>query len=417
VPAKRTDIEGDALMRIAIIGRDDVGNIGSSSGYSYFMAKALQKHVGEVEFLSPDQTLSSRMIEKCGRALNRASFRILHRHLAGDQYRVLSWRLAHVFSSRVPGRHFDVIFAPNASVEIASLQTDIPIVYSTDQNWANMANYYPNMTSMFSFAEREADGIEAAALRNASAVLYPSSWAANTAITHYGAPPDKVHVVPWGANMYFEEVPQREAVSQRKWVDEVLLLWIGVDWDRKGGAIAFDCLIDLLQKGVSARLTICGCIPPERFRHPRITVIPFLDKRKPTERAKLSQLFMDAHFFVFPTMAEAYGIVLCESSAHGLPSIVRNTGGVGGAIEDGQNGCLMAPEAQGKDYAEKIMKILHTPGRYQEFVQASRDAYETRLNWDAWGRSVNPIFKSAAGTIHHRMESNWTRSMERVEVS
>ena len=383
-------------MRIAIVNRDDIGNISASSGYPYFMAKALQNHVGEIEFLAPDRSLQTRIVEKAGRGLNRASFKLLHRRLAGDQNTVLSLRLAHVFGSRLSRSHFDVIFAPNASVELANLKTTIPIVYSSDQTWANMVNYYNNTSSLFDFADREAERIEAAALRNSNAALFPSAWAANTAVNHYGISPDSVHVVAWGANFNREDLPDGEAARRHDLKDEIRLLWTGVDWSRKGGAIAFDCLMELLRKNLSARLTVCGCIPPEPFRHERVTVIPFLSKQNPLHRAKLSALFSEAHFFVFPTMAEAFGIVLCEASAHGVPSLVRNTGGVGGAIEDGRNGCLMHPDAKGRDYAETIVNILQTPGRYPALVNSSRDAYETRLNWDAWGRSLRTVFERVA---------------------
>lgn len=377
-----------------MINRADIANMRSSSGFPYFMAKALQRHVGEVAFLSPDESFVTRTIEKGGRGLDKVSFNLLGRHLCGDQHRFLAWRLANVFSRRLSDGRFDAIFAPNASVEISKLRTDLPIVYSTDQTWANMVDYYENTSPLFKFAYREADRIEAAALQNSAAALYPSNWAASTAVEHYGASSQKIYVVPWGANFESEHIPPREIACQHPLKDELRLLWIGVDWDRKGGVIAFDCLRELLLKGVSAKLTVCGCVPPERFNHPRVTVIPFLDKRNPVERSRLSQLFMEANFFVFPTVAEAYGIVLCEASAHGLPSLVRNTGGVGGAIEDGRNGCLLPAEAQGRVYAEKIISVLDTPIGYKELVRDSRNVYEERLNWDAWGRTAKLIFDS-----------------------
>jgi glycosyltransferase involved in cell wall biosynthesis len=122
-------------------------------------------------------------------------------------------------------------------------------------------------------------------------------------------------------------------------------------------------------------------------------IVPFLSKRDAVQRRKLSQLFLEANFFLFPTLAEAFGIVLCEASAHGLPSLVRDTGGVGGALTDGENGYLLPPEAKGKQYAEKILELVRDRGAYNALVKTSRRAYEERLNWDAWGRAMNPIFE------------------------
>jgi glycosyltransferase involved in cell wall biosynthesis len=50
---------------------------------------------------------------------------------------------------------------------------------------------------------------------------------------------------------------------------------------------------------------------------------------------------------VLATMSEATPIVLREASAHSLPSLVRDAGGVGGAVTDGENGYLLPPDAEG----------------------------------------------------------------------
>jgi glycosyltransferase involved in cell wall biosynthesis len=118
-----------------------------------------------------------------------------------------------------------------------------------------------------------------------------------------------------------------------------------------------------------------------------------LGKSDPLQRRRLSQLFLEANFFLFPTLAEAYGIVLCEASAHGLPSLARDTGGVGAAVTDGENGYLLPPDATGRQYANKILKIVQDGSNYERLVLSSRMAYEERLNWDAWGRAVKPIFE------------------------
>jgi glycosyltransferase involved in cell wall biosynthesis len=380
-------------VKIAIVSRSEVADVSLSSGYPHFMARALQAHVGEVIYLSPDKSFATIGIEKGGRIADRFIFPVLGRHISADHHRILAKRLAHVFGSRLSRSGCNAIFAPNAGVEIASLATNIPVVLSSDLTWANMIDYYPGSSSMFAFAQKEGDRIEAAAIRRANALLYPSAWAAQTAIEHYGAKPENVHCISWGANFDAVELPSREEALQHPLGNELQLLWTGVDWERKGGPIAYECLFSLLERGVAARLVVCGCVPPARYQHQQIEVVPFLNKRDPVQRQKLSQLFLKANFFIFPTIAEAFGIVLCEASAHGLPSLVRNTGGVGGAVTDGVNGYLLPAEANGKNYAEKILEVIQDRMRYGELVRRSRRAYEERLNWDAWGRAVRPIFE------------------------
>ena len=385
-------------MRIGIIQRSDVRNVRALSGIPFFAARALERHVGEVVCIGPDDSLLTRAIEKAGLALNRISHALLKRRISADHHRGLALRLARVFSKRLHQSGCDVLFAPNASVEIAMLDTRIPIVYYSDLSWADIVDYYPYCTSLFGFAREEAELIEASAMKRAAALIYPSPWAVKTAVEHYHIDPAMVHYIPCGANFDNEDVPSADLALRHPLDDEIRLLWIGVDWDRKRGDIAFDCLRELENWGVNASLVICGCVPPARFRHPRMEVIPFLNKHDAEQRRKLSSLFLHANFFLFPTMAEAYGIVLCEASAHGLPSLVRNTGGVGGAITDGENGYLMSPDAKGADYAAKVIELIRDPDEYERLVRSSRTAYEQRLNWDAWGRSVQPIFAQAVRT-------------------
>lgn len=382
-------------MRIGIVNRADVSDVSSLSGYPYFMAKALEKHVGEVVYLSPDKSLLTRTIETAGKALNRFSHATTGRRISPDHHRILSMRLAQVFGQRLAHSNCDVIFAPVASAEIAYLTTNIPIIYFTDLNFADIIDYYPGCSQMFEFARLEADRIDSAAIAKASALIYPSKWAAKTAIEHYKADSRTVHCIPLGANFDAGDIPSRQVALQHSLDRGIALLWVGVDWERKGGVVAYECLLELLDKGKDASMVVCGCVPPARYRHPKLEVIPFLNKHDSVQRRRLSQLFLGANFFLFPTLAEAYGIVLCEASAHGLPSLARDTGGTGGAVADGENGFLMPWDATGEQYAEKIMSIVENRTVYDGLVRSSRKLYEERLNWDAWGCAVAPIFRSA----------------------
>ena len=47
--------------------------------------------------------------------------------------------------------------------------------------------------------------------------------------------------------------------------------------------------------------------------------------------------------------------MLCEASAHGLLSLARDTGGIAGAVTDGENGYPLLPDAEGKQYAKKMV--------------------------------------------------------------
>ena len=384
---------GECAVKIGIVQRDDTRDVLASSGTLYFMADALERHVGEVVHLGPDTSLTSKALLRGGQVVNRLAQLTLRRRLSPIHQRLLSLHAARLFAPRIAKAGCDALFAPFASVEIAALPTSLPIVYHSDMTWADAVDYYTIYTSLFGFARAEGERIQQAALDKATASVFPSAWAAQTAIEHYGIDAARVSVAPYGANFKPDAIPSREAALRHTLKDGVHLLWIGVSWERKGGAIAHACLTELLSRGVDARLVVCGCQPPAEFQHERLTVVPFLNKNDPGQRAELSQLFLKANFFLFPTATEALGIVLCEASAHGLPSLVRHTGGVGSVITEGMNGYLLPPEAPGSAYAQKVLELCDDPAAYEKLIHSSRQAFEERLNWDAWGRAVKPIFE------------------------
>lgn len=104
---------------------------------------------------------------------------------------------------------------------------------------------------------------------------------------------------------------------------------------------------------------------------------------------------------LFPTRSDASPVVCAESNAFGLPLIAADVGGL--SVRNGENGILLPPDASGREYADTVEALMNDLSRYLALAQAGRAAYDSRLNWDAWGRSMNVLFqrytasKSAAG--------------------
>ena len=92
-----------------------------------------------------------------------------------------------------------------------------------------------------------------------------------------------------------------------------------------------------------------------------------------------------------PTRAECAGIVFCEASAFGVPSITTNTGGVSTNVQDGINGFALPPEATATDYAEKIEELFFDDAAYRQLIKNSRKKFEEELNWEHWGKTFYGI--------------------------
>jgi glycosyltransferase involved in cell wall biosynthesis len=358
----------------------------SWSGIVYHVAQALQKHCGEVSYCSP--ALPCRREELIASVIQKGSQVLLKKTYTPRMF--LAKRYAKAGSRWLAGQSFDLIVAPDGVLDIALLETDIPIVLvAGGATYGLLLDYYPSYTNLLQRSIDEIHALQALALEKASAVIYSSTWGARSAIEDYGADPAKISVVPMGANL--DEIPPREVALTRKPSGRCRLLFLGVEWERKGGDIAFETLLKLEELGIAAELTVCGCTPPQAFAHERMHVIPFLDKNDKRQYRELERLFLESDFLFVPTRADAYGLVFCEASAFGLPVITTSTGGVPEAVRDGENGFLLPYDARGAAYAEVIAAAYRDHERYAALVRDSRAAFESRLNWDAWGVAVGRI--------------------------
>ena len=220
------------------------------------------------------------------------------------------------------------------------------------------------------------------ALNKAEMLFFPSPWAAASAHKDYDVEEGKIRVIAWGSAM--NTLPEVGSIPQKSLSKQCKLLFVGGDWERKGGAIAHETLLKLEELGIRAELTICGCVPPVSFSHPRMTVIPYLNRKDPVQNQALEALYRTSDFFLLPTRSECYGMVFCEASSFGLPSITTDTGGVAGAVTHGENGYLLSYDASGAEYAKLIATIYRDEQRYVQLVHSTYEAYTKRLNWDVW---------------------------------
>jgi glycosyltransferase involved in cell wall biosynthesis len=285
-----------------------------------------------------------------------------------------------------------VVFAPAGSAFAWSVPDGVPLVYASDATFRLIEDYHPNYRNLSRTARETSERLERDTIARADLILYPSQWAAESAVRDYGADPARVHVVPWGANL--REVPARESVLASRKPGPCRMLLIGVNWKEKGADLAVATLAELNNRGVKAELVICGCTPPEPVTQEGLTIIPYLDKNDPAQRSRLEQLYRDADFFLLPTQADCFPIVLCEAAAHGVPSVARATGGVPYAVREEKTGVLVPSNGTSADYASAIAEIFANPVRLARLRQTSRETYETQLNWQAWGRRVSDLIQA-----------------------
>lgn len=392
--AEMSTQQDNSRLRIAYLTQLDPLDKRSWSGGLYSMGKALQQHCGDVTFLGPLDFPALSLLSKIRAKLSLVLFK---KRCAHSVSLAVAMHWGREVTQKLAGNKFDVIVAAGGGVEIAYLETSVPIVLVGDSTLAQLVDYYPWYTHLSRRSICEIGAIEQQVFKKVRAAIMSSDWAAHSAIQDYSVDPEHVYRVSFGANV--ATVPTREIADARKPSSICRLLFMGVEWERKGGNIAFETLLKLEKMGIEAELLVCGCVPPGGLTHPRMTVIPFLDKNDERQARELEMLYASTTFFILPTRADCTPFVFGEAAAFGLPVITSDTGGVADVVRDGENGYVLPFEARGETFATLIADLYRDEQRYLRLVQSSRAAYDERLNWDVWGCQVHDILLKECGRV------------------
>ena len=279
----------------------------------------------------------------------------------------------------------DLIFAPTTIADIAFLKTDKPIIYLNDATFDQLLNYYGGMSGFGWLSKKTTVFIEKLALQQSDFLILSSNWAAKNAEYFYQIPKDKIEVIKFGSN-----TTAPDKIVEKDYSGEITFLFLGVEWERKGGQIALDAIKILRDRNYPVKLQVVGCIPPVEEAE-AMNVIPFLNKNNPEEARQIFNFLQNSHFMFMPTRADCTPISFCEAASYGLPVISTDTGGVAAVVEPGETGILLPLNASAEQYADEIEILIQNPEQIRALSQNAREKYEKELNWSVWGEKMNKI--------------------------
>lgn len=313
-----------------------------------------------------------------------------------DATRFVAQRMASSLDMKAL-KNADVLFFPGGSSCLAMIDTMTPIVYLTDATFTSMSGYYPSFSNLPNFNRRQGVKLEAQALEKATRIIVSSDWARKSVINDYGQAPAKVTTIEFGANLVEDDPNAMRALRVECLADSpskvspLSLLFIGVEWQRKGGEEAVACCQELNDTGVPVRLHVVGTqLPPQHRALPFLVDHGFLDKNDPRKLENLQRLMAVSDLMLLPTRAECSPIAFCEASAYGLPVITIDTGGLSNYVVNGFNGYRLAQGSTGQDFAAKVRKIVAS-GELARLREGAFMMYKQKLNWNRWGGLFNEL--------------------------
>lgn len=278
---------------------------------------------------------------------------------------------------------------------LAFLETRLPLVVWTDGTFLRLRDFYPDYQNLCAATRRAGEWIDRTVLERCRLAVFASDWAAESALKDYGLNPDKVHVIPFGANVECSRtLADIEALIATRPESPCRLLFVGRIWERKGGDLALAVAQRLNDMGMRTELTLVGSSPPKATHLPAyVKPRGFISKSTPEGRAELDRLFGESHFLLLPTRAEAYGIVFCEAASFGLPSLATAVGGVPSIIREGLNGYTFPLSAGPEAYAHQIERLMRRYYEYRVLARNSYLEYQRRLNWPTAARRMRALLE------------------------
>jgi glycosyltransferase involved in cell wall biosynthesis len=401
-------ITPEEVLKVAWVSVYDAEDPHAYGGRGYYAPMSLQNQSVAMEYIGPfKMPLSLKVLRK----LRIARHRLFHensfirpndrRWISRDNLPIVHESYASQISRKLSRLNdVDVVCSGvNPCVPpLSYLECKQPIVIWTDTTIASAIDFYPRYFRNCICSESIHDilSIEKSLMQRCKLAIFSSEWGARSAVEFYGIDPSKLKVVPFGANLRCPRTrTDIEVLAGSRPRNRCKLLFIGVDWLRKGGDIAMRVASELNRSGLPTELTVVGCDPicdgplPDFVRP-----LGYISNATEEGANRLNSLIAESHFFIMPSRAETYGHVFCEASSFGVPSIASDVGGIPAAVRNDVNGKTFSKDAPVQAYCSYITDLFADYPRYLNLALSSFREYKERLNWDVAGRTVRTMLES-----------------------
>jgi glycosyltransferase involved in cell wall biosynthesis len=320
-----------------------------------------------------------------------------HRNYLGNLE--LLHRYGRVASRRLRQLKPDAVLALS-SRPIAYLESHLPVVLWSDATFASLENFYPKFSRLCNRSRRLGHEGERCALSRADMIVFSNPQAAASARCNYHIPANKIRLVKRGISLTApSQADLRKWIASRK-TDNWSFVFIGRDWERKGGPVALEALSQVAARGYRVSLVIIGTHPPDELPAWAVSYGE-LDKARPEQSALFQELIRSSHFLLLPTLADTNAMALCEANLVGCPVITRAVGAIPWMFELGLTGSLLPAEATAQDFTDAILQSITDPDYAKRASMASRQVAENF----SWHRTANELLDILGEVITSHAES------------
>ena len=286
----------------------------------------------------------------------------------------------------------DVLFCPSYTRPILTRSRTVSLMFEATSKL--FPQYYPFSAR---FIQTPLHGWSA---RHSTRVITTTEQARTDIIAAYGAPPDRVRVVPIAPAEAFHagHPPERLAEIRRKYCggDFPYFLYVGKLTARRNVPRIIAALGELKKRQpVPHRLVIVGlnttgidlsALAEEAGVADDVKYYPFVAD------VDLALLYGGAEAFVLPYSYESVALTLFEAQASGIPVITADTIGLRQVAGDG---AMFVPDVESSTLAAAMMHLINEPDLREKLVRKGLKNAQL-YSWKRCSHEVLDILRESA---------------------
>jgi len=248
-----------------------------------------------------------------------------------------------------------------------------------------------------SFGYEERIKVESEVIGCSDVILSNSSFETDQLVSHYGADPSRIEIVPPGVDhSIFNPACKSEARRLLNLSEQKTLLFVGRIQPLKGVDLAISTLAELEDK--DTRLILIGSSsgmegPSEQRRITKMVKELGLTNRvlfvEPQPHEKLVNWYRAADVLLMPSRSESFGLVALEAAACGLPVVASEVGGLQTIVENGLSGYLIN-DRDPWSYAAHVSKIIDDSGKAEEMSEEAVERSKS-FTWSVTAARIRRI--------------------------
>lgn len=269
--------------------------------------------------------------------------------------------------------HGDYLFSIQDCSLFNGKLADIPHFVYTDHTILANRNY-PEFDEHRMLLSGDWIELEKNIYKDAEIVFTRSMIVRDSVIKDYQCTPEKVQCIYYAPFLEDKKVDVNIGKYSSK-----NILFVGLEWERKGGPLLLSAFEQVLKIIPDARLIIVGCSPVVSL--PQVEVIGAIPGHE------LRAYYENTAIFCLPTRREPFGIVFVEAMRYSLPIVGTNIGAIPEMIHDQDNGYLIGVNDEEK-LASILIDLLSDPGKCERMGRRGYDIYRNKFTIDVVSSSL-----------------------------